>query len=86
MSDKTLQKETERRKQLIEVAASKISSVALVLEMRSRFHNVHAADLLRHLTQSLSGSPLRGPECQSAVLPHTQTVATSDTALIRQSS
>lgn len=54
--------------------------------MRSRFHNVRAADLLRHLTQWLSGSPLRGPECQSAVLPHTQTVATSDTALISQSS
>lgn len=51
-----------------------------------RFNGVEAADGLRHLTQWLSGSPVRGRECQSAALPHTHTVATSAAALISQSS
>lgn len=51
-----------------------------------RFNGVEAADGLQHLTQWLSGSPVRGRECQSAALPHTHTVATSAAALISQSS
>lgn len=78
--------EQGKRKQLFYVAAANISSFSSVLEMATRFHNVHTADPLRHLAQWLSGSPLRGPECQSAELPHTQTVATSDAALISQPS
>lgn len=54
--------------------------------MTTTFHYVHAADPLRHLAQWLSGPPLCGSECQSAELPHTQTVATSDAALISQPS
>lgn len=54
--------------------------------MMTTFHDVHTADPLRHLARWLSGPPLRGPECQSAELPHTQTVATSDAALISQPS
>lgn len=52
--------------------------------MTTRFHDVHTADPLRHFTQWLSGSPLHGLECQSVELPHTQTVATSEAALISQ--
>lgn len=51
--------------------------------MTTRLHDVQATDRLRHLAQWLSGSPLRGPECQCAELPHTQTV---DAALINQPS
>lgn len=54
--------------------------------MTARFQDVHTADPLRRLVQWLSGSPLCGLECQSAALPHTQTVATSDAALISQPS
>lgn len=54
--------------------------------MTARFQDVHTADPLRHPAQWLSGSSLHGPECQSAELPHTQTVATSDAALISQPS
>lgn len=54
--------------------------------MTTRFHDVHTADPLRRRARWLAASPLHGPECQSAELPHTQTVATSDAALISQPS
>lgn len=73
-----------KSKQLVDGAAAHISRRPSACQTTTWFHHVHAADPLRRLAQWLSASPLRGPECQSAELPCTQTVATSDAALISQ--
>lgn len=64
-------------KQLFYAAAEKISYL-----MKTWFRHIRIANPL----QQFAVSPPHGPECQSADLPHTQTVASRNAALISRPS